>query len=183
MTIRYELRPEDIGALTHWYYTESEDGTRALRQRIQGLCAFIVVLCAVVGLLTRRYLFQTIEAAVMMALVVLIVPRIALRAARTQMVRMYQGQPGEIFGEKTIEINEEGVLVVSESATSLYKWKAIQRVVETPTHAFLMVGPLMGIIVPRAAMASDGYVAFVSEAKRLYAQAGAAREPQAIPAR
>jgi len=86
------------------------------------------------------------------------------------------------LGQKTIEINGEGIVSISEASTALYKWNTVHEIVTTPDHAFLRLGSIQALVIPRTKIEEGDYEAFVAEAKHLHQLATGDKVAQRQPA-
>lgn len=71
-------------------------------------------------------------------------------AARRGAILQVAGRAkGVLTGPVSLGISAEGVSVRMPAVTSLYGWEVIEGVEETPTHLFIVLGPWLGIVVPK----------------------------------
>ncbi len=175
MTIRFTLSPTDMGDFQRWWLQNTPEGDKFVRDVVTRTCGLIALLLALIAcLVPRLWHIILLEAAVGIVVAALVIPVRLRKNASAQTVKMYSSASNEsLFGERTLEINEDGLLSISANATSLYKWDSIQMIVQTDTHAFLTVGTMMAIAIPRETVSDGNLDAFVAEAQRLHQQAKA----------
>lgn len=173
MTIRYVTAPADMGAFQSWWLQNTPEGQRAVQSTTFRLCLMVAFLCGLMAWLSPSLIpILTIEALIGIGAIMLLTPLRIRQNAATQAMRTY-GTPENavLFGQRTMEINADGILSISENATSLYKWESVVNISSTDTHAFLTIGTVMGIIIARDTVAEGNLDAFVAEARRLHRQA------------
>lgn len=72
----------------------------------------------------------------------------------------------------TIRADDEGISGTSISGRDTIFWKAVHKLVETPTHFFILNAPQAGLIVPKCAFVSDNEAAqFISYARAQHQKA------------
>lgn len=185
MTIRFTLSPTDMGAFQRWWLENTPEGKKFVQNVVIRTCGLIAVLLALIACLVPTLrLIILLEAVVGIAVAALVIPARLRKNASAQTVKMYSSASNEsLFGERTLEITEEGLLSISKSATSLYKWDSIQRIARNDTHAFLTVGSMMAMVIPRGTVSDGNLDAFVAEAQRLHQQARTRVPAPAVVAR
>ncbi len=105
-----------------------------------------------------------------------------MRHSRQQSIKIHSSSASaHLFGSKTLEIDAKGVLSIAQSTTAMYQWDSVTQIASTPTHAFLLVGPIQALVIPRASVTDGDFDAFVAEAIRLKAASQGA-QPAPIPA-
>lgn len=173
MTIRHVTSAEDMGALQTWWLTSMPEGAHAVQRSILGACACIGILCGLAAWLvpaTSAAMF--VVAAFSIAYLSLVSPGRIRQNASAQAVKLHNsGANAALFGERTLEITDDGVLSISRHATSLYRWEAFGAVSVTDTHAFLTMGTMMALVIARDTVKEGNFDAFVAEARRLHRQA------------
>ncbi|MFH1023287.1 MAG: YcxB family protein [Planctomycetota bacterium] len=76
-------------------------------------------------------------------------PKIHAQGTRKAYVR----QPHSTqLGNKTLTINDSGIVIAGEHGRSEMTWRSIARIEETAAHIFLLVGPFHAIIIPKASL-------------------------------
>lgn len=175
MTIRFTLAPTDMGAFQGWWLQNTPEGKKFVQNVVIRTCGLIAVLLALIACLVPTLrLIILLEAVIGIGIGALVIPARLRKNASAQTVKMYSSASNEsLFGERTLEINEGGILSISANATSLYKWDSIQMIAQSDTHAFLTVGTMMAIAIPREAVSEGNFDAFVAEAQRLHQQSKA----------
>lgn len=107
--------------------------------------AFIAVLCLLASWFGYSFLMARAQA----------------RIAR----QMYQeGSNKAILGPRVVEIDETALVSRAEFFETRYFWKGVDRIVETPDHAFLYVASLAAMIVPKRRMESGDPLQFIDQA-------------------
>ena len=184
MTIRYVSSPADMGAFSIWWLQNMPDGKKIVSRWVTGICIYIGIVCGVGAWLYPSTAFALLIVAIIgMFAASQISPRRIQRNSGRQAVKMYSTPANAgLFGPRTLEINEDGVLSISANGTSLYKWEAFQVITKNETHAFLMVGTVMALVIPKDSVSEGNLDAFVVEAQRLHQQARE-RVPVAVMAR
>jgi hypothetical protein len=82
-------------------------------------------------------------------------PRILRRGIRKNVNKMYvQGKSADI-GTHKYSISPEGVHATSRFADSTVKWDAIEDVVQTDKHLFILIHPNKAGIIPKRAFPND----------------------------
>ncbi len=173
MTIRYVTAPEDMGAYHTWWMQNAPEGRAAVQSHVGRVCAFIALFCGLMAWLNPSLIpLIVFEALLGIGATMLFSPPGIRRGASAHAVQVYQAaENAKLFGERTLEINEDGVLSVSVNATALYRWELFGSVSATDTHAFLTLGTVTALVIPRDTLAEGNWDAFVAEARRLHLQA------------
>lgn len=79
--------------------------------------------------------------------------------------QMYQeGSNKAILGLRVVEIDETALVSRAEFFETRYFWKGIDRIVETPDHAFLYVASLAALIVPKRRIEFGDPLQFIDQA-------------------
>lgn len=181
MTIRYATSPADMGAFHTWWLQNAPEGRSAVQSQVIRLCAFIALFCGTMAwFIPSQASFMLLIGFVSIGATMLTMAPSIRKKSSMHAVAMYSSEANAtLFGPRTMEINPDGILSISDNATALYKWEAFRSITATDTHAFLTVGSMMALIIPRDAVAEGNLDAFVAEAKRLHQQA---KERVRIPA-
>lgn len=78
----------------------------------------------------------------------------------------------------TMRLNEEGIEGTGAVGRDTIFWKAVHKIIETPTHLFVLNSPQGGFIIPKRAFASEEEAArFIGFARENYQSA----QPQVPP--
>jgi YcxB-like protein len=86
----------------------------------------------------------------------------AVLARRLQIQQYTQGQP-QLFDPKSLEFNEAGVVITSETTENRLRWPAIIKFAESEHLFLLYISEIMFHMVPKRAMAEAGQLeAFVA---------------------
>jgi hypothetical protein len=87
---------------------------------------------------------------------------IEVRLTRRRQVKRLYSDPE--FGQPcTIELDEEGVHIVSSRSDSRYSWSAFKALCETPTAFLLYTNPFNFMITPKRAFADEAQMSEFSE--------------------
>lgn len=74
------------------------------------------------------------------------------------------------LGQRSLSINEQGLTCITDSATTIFQWKAIDTIDVTPGYAFVRIGTKAAIVIPRATVEDGLFNNFVEEALKLRSQ-------------
>ncbi|MBC7806779.1 MAG: YcxB family protein [Akkermansiaceae bacterium] len=173
MTIRYVTAPADMGAFHMWWLQNDPEGRSAVHNHVFRVCTLFALFCGLLAWLTPSESFLMLAAALIgIGATMLLTPAGIRKKFSAQAVRMYSSSTNAtLFGQRTLEINDEGILSISANATALYKWESFAAITATDTHAFLTVGTMMALVISRDTVAEGNLDAFVAEAKRLHKRA------------
>jgi len=187
MTLHYNVSPEEIVAFNSWYTDFSSEGKKRMRTFRVALYLLPLILNIGFGSL-RPHLLPTLMVVTVIEtlLVALYLPRRLKHIQRGYLLKLFgKREYAHLFGKASMEIQEEGLLSVTDQTTSLIKWSAIQEIVTTDTHAFFRMGPIQAAVIARDKVEEGNFDAFIAEARRLHQQAIgiASSNPVPIPAR
>ena len=73
--------------------------------------------------------------------------------------------------EQRVEAGPEGLRVTSPASDCTMPWRAVQSVETGPGHAFLTVGQIRAIVIPRSGLIEGEFDAFVTAAQRWHREA------------
>jgi len=185
MTLHYRLDAEDMGGLSNWYYTQMEEGKKIIRRSTTFLTMIFSALFFIT-FINAPSSIQWIVATIGLLSCLFFVAVYPRRLRNTLSANSIKGaakpENAGYVGQKTVEINEEGIISISERATALYKWSAINQIITTPDHAFLMLGSLQALVIPRSKVEEGNFDAFIAEATRLHQLATGNKVAQRLPA-
>ncbi|MBC8136552.1 MAG: hypothetical protein H8F28_11750, partial [Fibrella sp.] len=121
MIIRHVTSPDDMGTLQRWWLTDMPEGKKLIQRWVAGICINICIICGLAAWLYPPAAIPVAVVAVFGIVVSLLVsPNRIRRNASVQTVKLYKsGENAALFGERTLEINEDGILSISTNATSL----------------------------------------------------------------
>ncbi len=85
----------------------------------------------------------------------LFLPRIAKRGIGKQVDKMYSQGKNTVIGNHKYQISQEGIHDISELDETTTRWDAIDSVVQTDEHLFIIVRPASAFIVPKRSFPSD----------------------------
>jgi hypothetical protein len=177
--IEYDLTEEDLLAYQRYHRRNPPEPRRG------GGPANVVVWVLFVALVVAATLLWNFSDSRTATAYLLVVPYIALGAAlalggvvlyarlmqpRLLLRALRQGQNADKFlGWRRLTIDAEGIHATSEFASSVYLWHGIDRIGQTPDHAFFYINTTMAIVLPRAAFREDAaFKDFVNMARRYY---------------
>jgi len=162
--IDYHLTAEDYVALnTHVALTLPDNRRQIFQVRLWGT-ALVVILALLLGRAFDDGLPSTLVlAAVVAAGWWVLSPWIFRRDIRRRVARVSATTGLGVTGAASLTIDEEGLREEAGGVVNSAPWSAIRRVEETTDHAFIFVGPLAAVIIPRGAVGARDVVAVVRQ--------------------
>lgn len=163
MTIEYEVKREDLGALGEFYARGSAPFQRAVQNRmVTGALLFIVGFALVARADNHPGVWLTIG-------VVLAVwwcfywPRKAIANVRAHMATH---QRACLDQKHAIEIDPAGLTATCSITRATTRWAGIHSIEQTESHIFVMLDDHRGYVVPKTRMLSGDLSEFVETANR-----------------
>ena len=150
LTLEHELTVDDYVAFAMCVVPQS---TRIRRRRLYypvkvGVLTLLVV-AAIMTILTRNVIVSVVLALVLgiaYSLIAILTWRQNLRRNLTVLAK----ERGVVdLGLQRLTINDDGLHETCGFFETLMRWPGIGRIEQTPDHAFILVGPQRGYIVPR----------------------------------
>lgn len=186
MTIHFSSKPEDIVEFVDWYYKNHKEGKKQVQKAILVATSLLVVTFLVLYLLfpaaARPYILA--EGVIGFFVLVFFLRQRIISETRKQILKIYTSpENSSYFGEQTLELKEDGLLLIAPVSNSLIQWSAIKEITVTPTHAYITSVPAPAISIPRAQVGNSDFDAFFAEAQRLHAQATGNKTAIPLPAR
>lgn len=174
MSVRFELLLDDLLAFYRYYYANS---TTVRNQKcfviaIATVTAFGLSLVFELGLgLATRLALATVFS-VAFGLFFHLQHGSALESQAKKMIA--EGSVSGMLCAHEMTIEENGLFEKTDVNESRHTWSAIDRVVETPDHAFIFISSIQAHIIPKHQIASGDYDAFMREVRK--------RVPSSTPA-
>lgn len=166
MVIKYELTLDDYIAF-NLFHTSNSGALR--RRRIVGtvLTSFITFVgTLLIGHPPELGIGFSVIIALFCVVISWYVYKLAYGRAQSRTVRrMYQeGCNKSILGPREVTIDENSIFSRSEFIEARYFWKGVDRIIETPDHAFLYVAAVSALIIPKREIASGDPLQFIEQA-------------------
>lgn len=163
--VRFVYHPDQqIAWVDHWVATTPM--ARAAARRSLMVTVLVVMIVTLAGWIVFKT--WTILAAGGGALVWLVTQHGKLFRAR---VRKDSGAASTELGdlrigsEQRVEAGPDGLRVASPASDCIMSWRAVQSVDAGPDHAFLGLGQIRAVVIPRAGLIEGDFDAFVSAAR------------------
>lgn len=95
--------------------------------------------------------------------------RLRKRIAKQVKKLLGEGENKNVLGKHTISISPQGLTSKGQFSEEKHSWQAIERIAETPEYAFLYLGAVSAIIIPRRTFSAEfGVDEFVARAKQYH---------------
>ena len=163
--IVYDLTPDDhVAFQAHASLAIPENRSQIAQGRLWG-----ALLIAVVTLVMGLALFDVgpVVSVVLAGLAALtwwvVSPWTLRRAVRRSVERIARTSGLGLLGPASLEADEVGLREECAGVVNTAPWASTLRVVETPTHGFIYVGPLAAVIVPKRAAGAEDMLRLVRE--------------------
>ena len=179
MTAEYEITRDDLSAFNLYHHRHSPTARRHYR-RSWLLPAFIgFLICSGIGYLANdgrgpwRTFLDLLPLFSFVPMYLLYFPWAYRRTLRKNVAGMVsEGQNRGLFSPHRVTISPEGVTSSSELEQTSTAWRAVERVVASPTHAYIYTNALAAVIVPQRAFASPAeFEEFIRTARDYYENA------------
>jgi hypothetical protein len=96
-------------------------------------------------------------------------PKIKSDMNRNRLIKTYSQGKNGVVGQHKYSITQGGVHDITAVDVTTIKWDAIENIVQTKTHMFIVVRPLTALIVPRSGFSNDSaFSQFVEDTKYLF---------------
>jgi hypothetical protein len=171
MEITYQLRKEDLLALTDDLTKRSPTARRIVRRTVATSLLASALMCWGIWVLTR------LTAAVLMIFVVttlltaLIPFRIKRNQRRTTASLYGEGRNRALFLPKTMSIDRDFLCWSAESGSGNVKFEYLERVSRSDTYLLIYLNVRFAYVVPRDGVVSGDFDAFASEVERRWKKA------------
>ncbi|PFG16231.1 YcxB-like protein [Propionicimonas paludicola] len=147
--LEFELTTEDFVAFSiYGALSAPAVQKRSARLRIGASAAMFVGLGLAAGL-QDGWLYGLVAGLIAAAVFWLIWPPLWAWSTKRNVMRLAEsgglGKPGPC----RIWIDQYGVHDATPDGTSTVSWRGIDRVEETPSHAFIFVGPIQAYVIPK----------------------------------
>jgi hypothetical protein len=164
--IRYNLSMDDLTQFAHYHYRKTPAARKLFISQLIIWPLLVFGICYLID--TEPDPFRRAFPALIGALVVAaIFPWLYSYSIARQVRKMYgEGPAIGMFGEHTLAIEHDGLRESSEGGEQFAKWRAIYRVGETSTHAFIYLSPVLAHVIPRAKIEHGSLEQFLVEAKK-----------------
>lgn len=173
MKITYENTPEDAVAFSKYHSDNSPTVRQARRFYTLAVPASVMILflclphraeVSKTSRLIKASLYGACSAVAYLAL--------SYSSQRRQTRRLYaEGENRAIFGRREMAIDESGLVEKTEFSETWLSWMAVERVVETDKHLFILVSALSAYIIPKTALTEVDAELFVSTARKYWEEA------------
>ena len=95
--------------------------------------------------------------------------RLRKRIAKQVTKLLAEGENKNALGKHTTSISPQGLTSKGQFSEEKHSWQAIERIAETPDYAFLYVGAVSAIIIPKRTFSAEfGVDEFVARAKEYH---------------
>jgi len=156
LTVRYHLKPDDIGAFGFSACLRSGQ----VRKGQTFMASLYVLGFFILGALVAstqstflRYVVSIVAFTLFGVLFATVTWQNYPRALRRNMMKVENPDVGRsMFGDFSLTVASDAFEVDHELTFSRTKWAAVRELVETPDHFFLMLSPVRGYVVPKAAL-------------------------------
>lgn len=131
--------------------------------------ALVLVLLGVVGWLLGKYFWlYVIGGAVGAGIVFIMFPRWYRNASMKQARRLYsEGTNKNILGRQILDLDNDGLVIRSESGEEHTNWSAVERIETTPDYAFVYIGAISAHVIPRAKVVEGNFAEFVESVQQI----------------
>ena len=144
------LTTEDYVALTTYAVRTSEPlKKQAARQRVITTALAFLIPVLVLGVMTQDWVTGLIASALVAVVVWFILPPLNRRHFERNLRRL-AAVPGGLgpTGPTRMTIDDAGLHEEIAGMSSSIPWHAVVRVAETAEHAFVLIGPAAGLVIP-----------------------------------
>jgi len=161
--IAYDLTPDDYVAFNvHTSLALPETRRQIAQGRAWGAVLMAVVAGGIFGLVLDDGPVVPLVFASLAAVAWWVVsPWTLRRGIRRSVERIARTSGLGVVGPASLEADEVGLCEDCAGVVNTAPWSSIQRIEETPTHAFIHVGPLAAVIVPKRAAGAEDLIRVV----------------------
>ncbi len=171
MEITYQLRPDDLLALTDDFVSRSPTVRRAFRRPVLLLCTYLVLASILLGWLTHS-IELVLTILVFGGILAAFIPARMKRSQRRMTVSMYrEGKNRALFLPMTLTIDRDNLSWRAASGAGHVKLEYVERVHQTGTHLLIYVNVRNAYIVPRDGVKAGDFDAFAQEVERRWRNA------------
>lgn len=164
--IRYSLEIGDIMQFARFHFRKSPAARRMFLLQLILWPLFVFFAGYMIGTASDP-LTRAIPAVAGALFVAATIPWVHSRSITRQVRKMYEEGPTVgLFGVHTLAIEEDGLRESSEGGEQFARWPAIYRVVESDTHAFIYLSPVLAHVIPRASLDPPLLAAFLDEVRK-----------------
>jgi hypothetical protein len=171
MEITYQLRPEDLLALTDDFVTRSPTARRAMRRPVLLVCLYLVLASMLLWWVTQAIapalailIFGVVLAAFMPA-------RIKRNQRRLTAAIYREGKNRALFLPTTLTIDRDTLAWRAESGAGHVKVEYIERVRQTDRHLLIYLSARNAYIIARDSVTSGDFDSFAHEVERRWRSA------------
>lgn len=165
MTLQYKFELDDSVAFNRHFMFKSNYGRRSRRRAFMWI---VVISFSVVYMVAHdQPLTQWVALASSLSVVLcggylLSLPRMVRRAITSMHASQASTQP---FGDRRLSLEPTGAREVSDHAETFASFESMSDPVETTTHVFIMINPLLGFVIPKAKVFSGSLTEFLTALK------------------
>jgi YcxB-like protein len=171
MEITYQLRPEDMLALTDDFVTRSPTARRAMRRPAFLLCMYMVLASLLFWWLTQA-ISPALGILVFGVVLAAFIPARLKRSQRRMATAIYrEGRNRALFLPTTLTIDRDTLAWRSDSGSGHVKVEYIERVGRTETHLLIYLTLRNAYVVPRDGVTSGDFDSFAHEVERRWRSA------------
>ena len=165
----FDIELEDIHAFDTHYAATSKAPQRARRAVRLVLTLLLALLLCALGAWIRAPLPFWLTGGLILAAWWKIYPYRVAALVRANTERTYrEGKNLGLVGPHRVTIDSEWLTEATEERESRTRWRAVERVAETPGHVFVYVSGFSAVVVPRKVFASPEEAAdFVATCRKL----------------
>ncbi len=180
-TWAYELSLEDIHAFDAHYAVTAAAPKRARRAVRLVLTLLLASLLSALGAWIRAPLSFWVVGAVIIAAWWAVFPYRVGALMRANTERTYrEGKNLGLLGPHRVTIDAEWLIEATAERETRTKWRAVERVDETPTHWFVYESSFSAVVVPKRVFGSvEESAEFAATCRRLLGGGGEAHGPAA----
>ena len=161
MTAEYEITADDLVAFNLYHHRQSPTARRQYLRSWLGPAAVWLCVCAGLWYFADRHRGTPLRTLLDLLPLFSGVPVYLLYfpwAYRRKLRKIIHGMVTEgrnrgMLGRHRVTISPEGVAEASEHAQTSTHWRGVEKVVATAGHAFIYIGAMAAVIVPRRAFA------------------------------
>jgi hypothetical protein len=168
MEISYQLREEDLLALSDDFTSHSTTARRALRRGSLLACFYMVLVAIALWMLTGliEILVGVITIGVVLAA---FIPTRVKQNQRRAMAAIYrEGRNRALFLPMTLGVDRDSLSWTSKSGSGFVKFEYIERVRQSPTHLFIYLNVRNAYVIPRDGVISGDFDAFAREVEKCW---------------
>jgi hypothetical protein len=148
MKIEFKNTIEDVQNFSQYHSKNSPPIKRRTNLSRYGypILFFIVLIPAII----KQALFNIVLWLIVSLIWFIILPKLNFLSTKRHIMKEYKGGKNKILlSNRSLELSEQGISVVTEHSESFIKWDAIEKIEKDKKYIFIYVDPQSALIVPR----------------------------------